>query len=104
MNRSNSLDDSRLQRVKRVGTGLCFIAFAAIWVFAFAVHPKLGSPKILEARELIARAHGNGLLQAAHALVTVNTALGIVVSYLNTVGLAAGMTFRCPTANRLHAS
>lgn len=80
MNRSNSLDDSRLQRVKRVGTGLCFIAFAAIWVFAFAVHPKLGSPKILEARELIARAHGNGLLQAAHALVTVNTALGIVVA------------------------
>jgi hypothetical protein len=79
MNTSKSLEEEPLQQVKRIGTGLCFVAFPAIWVFAFAVHPGLGTPKILEARELIARAHGNGLLQAAHALVTVNTALAIVV-------------------------
>lgn len=79
MSTSSSVEEAPLQRVKRVGTGFCFVAFAAIWVFAFAVHPGLGAPRILDARELITRAHGNALLQLAHALVTVNTALAIVV-------------------------
>lgn len=79
MGTSSFAEETPLQRVKRVATGLCFILFAAIWVFGFSVHPGLGSPKILEARELIVRAHGNGLLQLAHGLVTLNTAVGIVV-------------------------
>lgn len=74
-------DDEALARVKRVGTGLCFIAFPMIWVFAFAVHPQLLEPRLVLGPEaLIQRAHGNGLLQFAHALVTLNTALLVVVA------------------------
>ena len=70
-----------LQRFKRVGTGLCFILFPAIWVFAFAAHPGLLEPRLLLGpEELIRRAHGNGLLQLGHALVTVNTAVFVVLT------------------------
>lgn len=67
-------------RMKRVLTGLCFIVFPAVWVFAFAVHPNLLDPAILSAEELIERAHGDGLLQFAHALVTLNTAVAVVLT------------------------
>lgn len=74
-------DSEVLSRVKRVGTGLCFMAFPAIWVFAFAAHPHLLEPRLLLGPEaLIQRAHGNGLLQVAHALVTLNTALLVVIA------------------------
>jgi len=70
-----------LDRVKRVGTGLCFVAFPTIWVLAFAVHPQLLEPRLVLGPEaLIQRAHGNGLLQFAHALVTLNTALLVVIA------------------------
>jgi len=70
-----------LRRTKRVGTGLCFIAFPLVWVLAFAAHPDLLHPRLaLGPAELIRRAHGDGLLQAVHALVTVNTALLVVVA------------------------
>jgi hypothetical protein len=66
---------------KRMGTGLCFIIFPAIWVFGFAVHPNLLEPRLLLGpADLIRRAHGDGLLQFAHALVTVNTAIFVVVA------------------------
>jgi hypothetical protein len=66
---------------KRVCTGLCFIIFPAIWVFGFAVHPNLLEPRLLLGpADLIRRAHGDGLLQFAHALVTVNTAVFVVVA------------------------
>lgn len=74
-------DDEVLRLVKQVGTGLCFIVFPTIWVLAFAVHPQLLEPRLmLGPQALIQRAHGNGLLQFAHALVTVNTALLVVVA------------------------
>ncbi|MFC1935396.1 hypothetical protein ACFLX9_01325 [Chloroflexota bacterium] len=70
-----------LDRAKRIGTGLCFIIFPAIWVFAFAVHPNLLDPQLLmKPEELINRAHGDGLLQFAHALVTLNTAVLVVLA------------------------
>ena len=76
------MDESKaLRRFKRIGTGLCFIVFPMVWVFAFAAHPNLLQPRLLLGpEELIRRAHGNGLLQFAHALVTVNTALLVVVA------------------------
>ena len=74
-------DEEVLRRVKRIGTGLCFVAFPMVWVFAFAVHPQLLEPRLAIGPEaLIQRAHGNGLLQFAHALVTLNTALLVVVA------------------------
>jgi len=70
-----------IDRAKRVGIGLCFIIFPVIWVFAFAVHPDLLNPRMLmQPEELIARAHGDGLLQFAHALVTLNTAVLVVLT------------------------
>lgn len=75
------VEDRPIDRAKRVGVGLCFIIFPAIWVFAFAVHPDLLNPTLLmEPEELIARAHGDGLLQFAHALVTLNTAVLVVLT------------------------
>jgi hypothetical protein len=51
-------------------TGLSFILMPAIFVFAFAVHPNLFAPRMLDAQGLIARAHHADLLHAAHVLVT----------------------------------
>jgi hypothetical protein len=75
------VEDRPIDRAKRVGIGLCFIIFPLIWVFAFVVHPDLLNPRMLmEPEELIARAHGDGLLQFAHALVTLNTAVLVVLT------------------------
>lgn len=75
------MDERRsLLRAKRVGTGLCFVVFPSIWVFAFSVHPGLLDPRILGPEELIVRARGNDLLQFAHALVTLNTAVLVVLA------------------------
>jgi hypothetical protein len=71
---------SALVTTKRIGTGLCFVIFPIVFVFAFAVHPDLLSPRLLGPSELILRARGEGLLHFAHALVTVNTALMVVVA------------------------
>lgn len=74
------VDGSGIERATRVGVGVCFIVFPLIWVFAFAVHPDLLDLRILSAEELIARAHGDALLQFAHALVTLNTAVLVVLT------------------------
>jgi len=65
---------------KRIGTGLAFIIFPLVFIFAFAVHPGLANPHLLGPEELIMRAHNNGLLQFGHALVTMNTALLVVIA------------------------
>jgi hypothetical protein len=65
---------------KRVGTGLAFIVFPLVFIFAFAGHPGLLSPRLLGPGELILRARDNGLLQFGHALVTLNTALLVVIA------------------------
>jgi hypothetical protein len=71
---------AHLGSTKRIGTGLAFIVFPMVFVFAFSVHPGLLHPHLLGPADLIRRAHGAGLLQFAHALVTVNTALLVVVA------------------------
>jgi hypothetical protein len=65
---------------KQLGTGLSFVIFPLVFVFAFSVHPGLLHPRVLNPTELILRARGAGLLQFAHALVTLNTALLVVVA------------------------
>lgn len=69
-----------IERARRLGTAAALVVMPAVFVFAFATHPGLGSVRLLEPAELILRAHGNPLLQLAHALVTINTALLVVVA------------------------
>ncbi len=69
-----------LSSTQRIGTGLSFVVFPIVFVFAFSVHPGLLDPHLLGPSELIHRARGDGLLQFAHALVTLNTALLVVVA------------------------
>ena len=65
---------------KRIGTGLAFIIMPLVFIFAFAVHPGLLNPHLLGPEQLILRARHNGLLQFGHALVTLNTALLVVIA------------------------
>jgi hypothetical protein len=69
-----------LNSIKRVGTGLSFIFFPLVFVFAFAGHPHMLNLQFLGPEELILRARGNGTLHFGHALVTLNTALLVVVA------------------------
>lgn len=69
-----------LASFKRLGTGLSFVVFPLVFVFAFSVHPGLLHPRFLSPSELITRSHGADLLQLGHALVTLNTALLVVVA------------------------
>jgi hypothetical protein len=72
--------NARLRTTKRIGTGLCFVVFPLVFVFAFSVHPNLVTPHFLSPSGLIARAHRAELLHFAHALVTLVTALLVVVA------------------------
>ena len=74
------MNENKLNQVKQVGIGLAFIIFPLLFVFAFAIHPGLLQPRLLNPEELILRAHGDGLLQFGHVLVILNTALLIVVA------------------------
>ena len=69
-----------LNATKRIVTGLAFVIFPIVFVFAFAVHPGLLNPHVLSPSELIQRARGAGVLQFGHALVTLNTALLVVAA------------------------
>lgn len=64
----------------RIGTALAFIVMPLVFVFAFSAHPDLLHPKILSPDQLIDRSRGRRLLHAGHGLVTINTALMIVVA------------------------
>jgi hypothetical protein len=69
-----------LYQIEQIVVGLAFIIFPLVFALAFAVHPRLLQPRLLGPEELVQRAHMNGLLQLGHVLVTVNTALLIVVA------------------------
>jgi hypothetical protein len=73
-------ENQLLGSIQRIGTGLSFVIFPTVFVFAFSVHPGLLHPRLLGPSDLILRARGNGLLQFAHALVLLDTALLIVVA------------------------
>ncbi|MCX6560381.1 MAG: hypothetical protein NTZ26_07685 [Candidatus Aminicenantes bacterium] len=69
-----------LEAVKRIGTGLAFVLFPLVFIFAFAIHPGLLAPRLLGPQELIQRAHGDSLLQFGHVLVTLSTGLLVVIA------------------------
>jgi hypothetical protein len=69
-----------LSQIEQIGVGLALIIFPLVFVFAFAVHPRLLRPRILKPEELAQRAHKNGLVHFGHVLVTLNTSLLIVVA------------------------
>jgi hypothetical protein len=73
-------ENSNLVQIKRIGTGLAFVFFPLVFVFAFSGHSGLLSPHFLSPQELILRARGDTLLQFSHALVTLNTGLLVVAS------------------------
>ena len=68
----------QLAPTKRIGTGIAFIVFPLIFIFAFAVHPGLLTPHLAGPAELVQRALHNPTLQLGHALVTLNTGLLVV--------------------------
>ncbi len=68
------------EAAKRIGTGLAFITFPLVFIFAFAVHPGLLNPHLLGPQELIERARGAELLHLGHALVTLSTGLLVVIA------------------------
>jgi hypothetical protein len=72
--------NASVHRAKRVGTGLSLIVMPLVFVFAFANHPGLSSPHLMSPAGLILRAHNAGLLQFGHVLVTLATALLVVVA------------------------
>lgn len=74
------IENITLQQIEQIGVGLAFILFPLVFLFAFAVHPRLLRPRLLNPEELIQRAHGNRLVHFGHVLVTLNTSLLIVVA------------------------
>ena len=70
-----------LEAVKRAGTGLAFIVFPIIFVFAFAIHPNLFSLTVVtDVETRISEFHGNRLMHLGHALMLLAAPLLIVVS------------------------
>ena len=69
-----------LNQIEQIGVGLALIIFPLLFVFAFAVHPRLLQPRLLGPEGMIRRAHKNGLLQFGHVLVTLSTSLLIVAA------------------------
>ena len=50
-----------LNQIEQIGVGLSFILFPILFIFAFAVHPGLLKPRLLNPKKIILRAHGNKL-------------------------------------------
>lgn len=71
---------SGLTQIQQLGTGVAFIVFPLIFVFAFALHPRLLRPRLLRPEEIMLRARGQKLLHLGHALVLLDTALLVVAS------------------------
>ena len=74
------MNQSLISQIQQIGTGAAFILFPLIFIFAFSVHPGLLRPRLLKPEEIIRRARGNKLLQLAHSLVLLSTALLIVMA------------------------
>lgn len=70
-----------LESVKRIGTGLAFIVFPIVFIFAFAIHPNLFSFAIVtDVSARVGEFHGNRLMHLGHALMLLTVPLLIVVS------------------------
>ena len=75
------MNQSLLAQFVQIGTGAASILFPLIFVFAFSVHPGLLRPRLLQPEGIIRRARRNELLQLAHSLVLLCTALLIVMTF-----------------------
>lgn len=69
-----------LSQIQQTGTGVAFIVFPLVFVFAFALHPRLLRPRLLRPEEIMSRARGQKPLHLGHALVLLNTGFLIVAS------------------------
>ncbi len=69
-----------IAQIQQIGTGLAFIFFPLIFVFAFSHHPGLLKPRLLQPEGIIQRARGNKWLQFAHSLVLLGTAPLVVMA------------------------
>lgn len=82
-----------VERIERIGTGLCFILFPIAWIFAFWAHSNLLEPQVrgLETEEMIRREHHSTLLRWGHLLVGLNTTLMIPIAlhYMYLLGQTA---------------
>jgi hypothetical protein len=74
------MSQNLISQIVQIGTGAAFILFPLIFIFAFAVHPGLLHPRLLQPEEIIQRARRNKLLQLAHSLVLLSTTLLIVMA------------------------
>lgn len=74
------MNQSLISQIQQIGTGVAFILFPLIFVFAFSAHPGLLRPRLLQPEEIIRRARQNKLLQLGHSLVLLCTALLIVAA------------------------
>ncbi len=70
-----------LSQIQQIGTGLVFIVFPLVFVFAFAAHPRLLRPRLLRPEAIMLRARGNKRLQIGHGLVLLDTALLVVAAF-----------------------
>jgi hypothetical protein len=68
-------ENNLLLSTQRFGTGLAFVIFPLVFAFAFSVRPGLLTPHLVGPSELIMRARGDDVLQFAHTLVLLDTAL-----------------------------
>jgi hypothetical protein len=74
------MNHSLISQIQQIGTGLAFILFPLIFVFAFSHHPRLLKPRLLQPEGIIQRARGNKWLQFAHSLVLLGTAPLVVMA------------------------
>ena len=76
-----TLANYKTESAKRVGTGLAFVVFPIVFIFAFAIHPNLFSLAIVaDVHTRIGEFHGNRLMHFGHALMLLTVPLLIVVS------------------------
>jgi hypothetical protein len=75
------MEYQNLETVKRIGTGLAFILFPLVFIFAFVIHPDLFSLSMVhDVNARIEEFHYNSLLHFGHALMLLTAPLLIVVS------------------------
>lgn len=75
------MKNQKLESVKRIGTGLAFIAFPILFIITYAVHPDLSSfSMVTDVNVRIKEFHGNALLHFGHVLMLLSVPLLIVVA------------------------
>ena len=84
------MNDQRIETVKRIGSGLAFIAFPILFIILFATHPDLFSISMShDVNARIEEFHGNNLLHFMHFLMVLCVPILIVVA-LKLMGLLKG--------------